>query len=43
MVGYFVAWLALIAASMPVSFSLIFMGMAWLIIEGGTMVRRRSG
>ena len=38
MVGYFVAWLALIAASMPVSFSLIFMGMAWLIIEGGTMV-----
>ena len=38
MVGYFVAWLGLIAASMPVSFSLIFMGMAWLIIEGGTMV-----
>jgi len=38
MVGYFVAWLALVAASMPVSFSLIFMGMAWLLIEGGTMV-----
>jgi tripartite ATP-independent transporter DctM subunit len=38
MVGYFVAWLTLVAASMPVSFSLIFMGMAWLIIEGGTMV-----
>jgi tripartite ATP-independent transporter DctM subunit len=38
MVGYFVAWLALIAASMPVSFSLIFMGMAWLLIEGGTMI-----
>ena len=38
MVGYFLAWLGLIAASMPVSFSLIFMGMAWLIIEGGTMV-----
>ena len=38
MVGYFVAWLTLVAASMPVSFSLIFMGMAWLMIEGGTMV-----
>lgn len=38
MVGYFVAWLTLVAASMPVSFSLIFMGMAWLLIEGGTMI-----
>jgi len=38
MVGYFVAWLALVAASMPVSFSLVFMGMAWLLIEGGTMI-----
>jgi tripartite ATP-independent transporter DctM subunit len=38
MVGYFVVWLTLVAASMPVAFSLIFMGMAWLLIEGGTMV-----
>jgi len=38
MVGYFVAWLGLVALSMPVSFSLIFMGMAWLQIEGGAMI-----
>ncbi len=38
MVGYFVAWLGLIIANMPVAFSLILMGMAWLLLEGGLMI-----
>jgi tripartite ATP-independent transporter DctM subunit len=36
-IGYFAAWLALVIANMPVAFSLIFMGVAWLMIEGQTM------
>lgn len=37
MIGYFAAWLALVIANMPVAFSLIAIGMAWLILEGGLM------
>ena len=34
MIGYFVGWLGLIIANMPVAFSLIVMGLSWLVIEG---------
>jgi len=38
MIGYFVAWLGLVIANMPVAFSLIVMGMAWLLLEGQLMM-----
>ena len=34
MIGYFAAWLALVFANMPVAFSLVFMGMVWLFLDG---------
>jgi tripartite ATP-independent transporter DctM subunit len=37
MIGYFVGWLALIIANMPVGFSLIVMGLSWLLLESQTM------
>lgn len=37
MIGYFLGWLGLIIANMPVGFSLIVMGLSWLILEGQTM------
>jgi tripartite ATP-independent transporter DctM subunit len=38
MIGYFIAWLGLVIANMPVAFSLIVMGMAWLLLEGQLMM-----
>jgi len=38
MVGYFAGWLALLAANMPVAFTLGVTGMLWLLIEGGSLV-----
>lgn len=37
MVGYFAGWLALLVANTPVSFSLGIAGVAWLILEGGSI------
>ena len=33
MVGYFAGWLALLAANMPVAFTLGVTGMLWLLLE----------
>lgn len=38
MLGYFFAWLVLVFASMPVAFSLAFIGLVWLLLEGGTAI-----
>jgi len=38
MLAYFIAWLALVFASMPVAFSLAFIGLVWLLLEGGTAI-----
>ena len=39
MLGYFAIWLGLIALAMPVAFSLAFMGIAWLFIEGQSITQ----
>ncbi|MSP50689.1 MAG: TRAP transporter large permease [Alphaproteobacteria bacterium] len=39
MLGYFAIWLSLIALAMPVAFSLAFMGIAWLFIEGQSITQ----
>ena len=39
MLGYFAIWLSLIALAMPVAFSLAFMGIAWLFIEGQSVTQ----
>ena len=39
MLGYFAIWLGLIALAMPVAFSLAFMGIAWLFIEGQSVTQ----
>ena len=37
MVGYFAGWLALLVANTPVAFSLGIAGVAWLVLEGGSI------
>ena len=39
MLGYFAIWLSLIALAMPVAFSLAFMGIAWLFLEGQSITQ----